>query len=147
MRCCRLGKAAKGRVSGSFRHDPARFFLMGGSTIRRFFSKLWKDDCGALIATEWVLVATILVIGIITGLVAVRQAAIVELRGCEKMGTGSGRPAQNPDNIDCQPVPVPVFSQTLSQSAAKLSAVWRSRTARAPVMVLTQARSYRLALT
>ena len=30
------------------------------------------------------------------------------------MGTGSGRPAQNPDNIDCQPVPVPIFSQTLS---------------------------------
>ena len=47
--------------------------------MRRFFSKLWRDDCGALIATEWVLVATILVIGIITGLVAVRQAVIVEL--------------------------------------------------------------------
>jgi Flp pilus assembly pilin Flp len=41
--------------------------------------KLWKDDCGALIATEWVFVATILVLGIITGLVAVRQAVIDEL--------------------------------------------------------------------
>jgi len=41
--------------------------------------KLWNDDCGALIATEWVFVATILVLGAITGLVAVRQAAISEL--------------------------------------------------------------------
>jgi len=41
--------------------------------------KLWKDDCGALIATEWVFVATILVLGAITGLVAVRQAVISEL--------------------------------------------------------------------
>ena len=40
---------------------------------------LWQDDCGALIATEWVFVATILVLGAITGLVAVRQAVISEL--------------------------------------------------------------------
>ena len=33
----------------------------------------------ALIATEWVFVATILILGIITGLVAVRQAVISEL--------------------------------------------------------------------
>src|SRR5215471_13386349 len=41
--------------------------------------QLWNDDCGALIATEWVFVVTILVLGIITGLVAVRQALISEL--------------------------------------------------------------------
>ena len=41
--------------------------------------KLWNDDCGALIATEWVFVVTILILGIITGLVAVRQAVISEL--------------------------------------------------------------------
>jgi hypothetical protein len=35
--------------------------------------KLWKDDCGALIATEWLFVATILVLGVITGLVGVRN--------------------------------------------------------------------------
>jgi Flp pilus assembly pilin Flp len=38
--------------------------------------RLWNDDCGALIATEWVFLATILVLGSITGLVAVRQAVI-----------------------------------------------------------------------
>jgi Flp pilus assembly pilin Flp len=41
--------------------------------------KLWNDDGGALIATEWTFVATILVLGAITGLVAVRQAVITEL--------------------------------------------------------------------
>ena len=47
--------------------------------MRRLMQKLWSDDHGALIATEWVFVATILVLGIITGLIAVRQAVISEL--------------------------------------------------------------------
>src|SRR5215471_15440393 len=47
--------------------------------MRQLMRKLWNDDCGALIATEWVFVATILVLGAITGLVAVRQAIISEL--------------------------------------------------------------------
>jgi hypothetical protein len=47
--------------------------------MRQLFQKLWNDDCGALIATEWVFVATILVLGIITGLVAVRNAVLAEL--------------------------------------------------------------------
>jgi hypothetical protein len=42
--------------------------------------RLWKDDCGALIATEWVFVVTILVLGSITGLVMVRQAVLAELQ-------------------------------------------------------------------
>jgi hypothetical protein len=40
--------------------------------------RLWNDDCGALIATEWVFLATILVLGSITGLVAVRQNVIAQ---------------------------------------------------------------------
>jgi len=47
--------------------------------MSRMFLRLWRDDCGALIATEWVFVATILVLGAITGLVAVRQAILSEL--------------------------------------------------------------------
>jgi hypothetical protein len=47
--------------------------------MRNLMVKLYNDDCGALIASEWVLVATILVLGAITGLVAVRQAVIAEL--------------------------------------------------------------------
>jgi len=42
--------------------------------------KLWNDDCGTgLLAAEFVLIFAILVLGIITGLVAVRQALISEL--------------------------------------------------------------------
>jgi hypothetical protein len=41
--------------------------------------KLWNDDQGALIATEWVFVATILVIGLVVGLKAVQQAVLNEL--------------------------------------------------------------------
>jgi hypothetical protein len=41
--------------------------------------RLWNDDCGALIATEWVFVATILVIGLVVGLKAVQSAVVNEL--------------------------------------------------------------------
>jgi hypothetical protein len=44
-----------------------------------FASQLWNDDAGALIAAEWVFVATIMTLGAITGLVAVRQAILAEL--------------------------------------------------------------------
>src|SRR6266849_3473241 len=47
--------------------------------MRNLLVKLWNDDGGALIAMEWVFVATILVLGSITGLIAVRQAVIAEL--------------------------------------------------------------------
>jgi hypothetical protein len=47
--------------------------------MRNLLVKLWGDDGGALIAAEWVFVVTILVLGSITGLVAVRQALLVEL--------------------------------------------------------------------
>ena len=50
---------------------------------------------------------------------------------CEKMGTGSDRPVQNPENIIAQPVPVPIFSQTLSAQGKEVgrvtSAVWSPR--------------------
>jgi hypothetical protein len=47
--------------------------------IRNLFAKLWDDDSGALIAMEFLFVATILVIGITVGLTAVRGAINAEL--------------------------------------------------------------------
>src|SRR5947208_6937533 len=42
--------------------------------------KLWNDDCGSgLITGEWLFLFVLLVLGLITGLVAVRQAFISEL--------------------------------------------------------------------
>jgi Flp pilus assembly pilin Flp len=47
--------------------------------MRKLFAKCWNDDDGALIATEFLFVATILVIGTVIGLTAVRNAVNAEL--------------------------------------------------------------------
>jgi Flp pilus assembly pilin Flp len=46
--------------------------------LRNLMARLWEDDDGALIAVEWIFLATILILGVITGMVAVRQAIIAE---------------------------------------------------------------------
>lgn len=43
------------------------------------FKQLWNDDAGALIAVEWLFLATILIIGLVVGLKAVQQAVVNEL--------------------------------------------------------------------
>ena len=43
------------------------------------FVRLWQDDGGALLAMEWIFMATILVIGLVVGLTAIRQAISNEL--------------------------------------------------------------------
>lgn len=43
------------------------------------FKKLWNDEAGAIISTEIVCVSTILVIGVVSGLTAVRDAIVTEL--------------------------------------------------------------------
>ncbi len=47
--------------------------------MRHVALRLWKDDCGALLTTEWVFLMTILVLGVVTGLVALRQAVLTEV--------------------------------------------------------------------
>jgi Flp pilus assembly pilin Flp len=47
--------------------------------VSRLMLRLWRDDGGALLALEWAFLATLLVIGITTGLVAVRSAVNTEL--------------------------------------------------------------------
>lgn len=46
--------------------------------MRNVMARLWNDDDGALIAVEWIFLATILILGVIVGMVAVRQAIIAE---------------------------------------------------------------------
>ncbi len=53
---------------------------------------LWHDDCGALIATEWILAATILVLGSITGLTSLRNAVLAPLHDFAA-GMGQLRPS------------------------------------------------------
>jgi hypothetical protein len=47
--------------------------------MKRLAAKLWNDDQGALIASEYLFVVTILIIGTIVGLAAVREAINTEL--------------------------------------------------------------------
>jgi len=47
--------------------------------MRNMMRKLWTDDQGALIATEYLFVATILVIGTVVGLTNLRDAVNAEL--------------------------------------------------------------------
>ena len=47
--------------------------------MRQMIKKLWNDDRGALISTEFLLVATILVIGLVVGLSYVRNAVTSKL--------------------------------------------------------------------
>ena len=47
--------------------------------MRGLMLKLWNDDRGALLATEWVFVTTILVVGLVAGLKSVQQSVNAEL--------------------------------------------------------------------
>ncbi len=47
--------------------------------MKSLMRQLWNDDGGALISTEFLFVATILVLGVIAGLVLVRDAVVVQL--------------------------------------------------------------------
>ena len=45
----------------------------------RILTQLWRDDLGFIISAELVLIATILVIGMIVGLVSLRDQVVQEL--------------------------------------------------------------------
>jgi Flp pilus assembly pilin Flp len=47
--------------------------------MRKMMQRLWQDDQGALIAAEYLFVATILVIGTVVGLAGLREAINTEL--------------------------------------------------------------------
>ena len=47
--------------------------------MKHLLSKLWRDDHGAMIATEYLFIVTILIIGSIVGLTNVRDALTAEL--------------------------------------------------------------------
>lgn len=45
----------------------------------KLVAKCWNDDDGAVLAIEWLFLVTILAIGMVTGLVSVRNAVTAEL--------------------------------------------------------------------
>jgi Flp pilus assembly pilin Flp len=79
--------------------------------MRALLRKLWRDDTGALLATEWVFMAVILVIGVVPGMVALRNAMNAALAksacqlnssSCACSGFTSTAPS-NPVTINVQP--------------------------------------------
>ena len=52
---------------------------MQGTKLANLCRDLWRDECGALAGADYILALTILVIGGITGLVTVRDAAVQNL--------------------------------------------------------------------
>jgi hypothetical protein len=47
--------------------------------MKRNLTTLWSDDCGALLMTEWLILASLIVLGTIPGLVALRNGTLHEL--------------------------------------------------------------------
>ena len=47
--------------------------------FRNLFQRVWSDDRGALIAAEYLIMGTLLTIGLIVGIAAVQQAIIDRL--------------------------------------------------------------------
>jgi len=45
--------------------------------MRKFLSQLWQDEAGFVISSELIFVATLLVIGLITGLTTIRDQVLV----------------------------------------------------------------------
>jgi len=47
--------------------------------VKKITNKLWNDEAGFIVSLELILIATIVVIGLITGLSTVRNAVVQEL--------------------------------------------------------------------
>lgn len=47
--------------------------------MRKFMSQLWQDEAGFVVSSELVFVATLLVIGMVTGLTTIRDQVLGEL--------------------------------------------------------------------
>ncbi|MFL5329960.1 MAG: hypothetical protein ACJ8C4_13730 [Gemmataceae bacterium] len=94
--------------------------------MKHLAAKFWNDDRGALIASEYLFVITILIIGIIVGLTSLREAIVNELaetanailalsQGYSISGiTGDGGDSDGSSSID---TPSVVVDPTLTPAA------------------------------
>jgi Flp pilus assembly pilin Flp len=47
--------------------------------MRQLLIRLWREESGAVLGTEWAIIATILVLGAITGVLASRQTVLTDV--------------------------------------------------------------------
>lgn len=59
--------------------EVVRFPTFLECPMKKFALRLWRDEAGFVVSTEMVLVATIVVIGLITGLTTIRDQLSTEL--------------------------------------------------------------------
>ena len=50
------------------------------SVVRRLLARLWADDCGEVVATEYLALGSVLALGGVGGLVAMRDATVGEMQ-------------------------------------------------------------------
>lgn len=80
--------------------------------LRRLLRKLWKDERGSLLITEWVFMASILVLGVIPGVVAVRTSMNAALlQSAQQMCSGVSGCSVCPVS-DTQPGTAAVLNQS-----------------------------------
>lgn len=80
--------------------------------MKRFFNRLWQEDDGVL-SFEWVLLLTLLVIGIVGGIAAARDAIIDELGDIAEAAISFNQ-SYSLDGITIGPITIPdqVFTDT-----------------------------------
>jgi len=98
---------------------------------------LWKDEAGFVISSELLLIVTIMVIGLIVGMVAVRDAVVQELADvaaaigaldqsyqyngvtntCSAAGTHGGQMVDDADECDQEPIQTGSSVDTISITA------------------------------
>jgi hypothetical protein len=73
--CRQLGLCELSNGTLRLRPEISDFLYMGDCSMM----KLWNDEAGFIVSAELVLIATILVLGMIVGLVSVRDQVVQEL--------------------------------------------------------------------
>ena len=63
--------------------------------MKLVLARLWKEDAGAVVSAEIMLVGTILVIGVIVGLKSVRDSVVTELADVAQAIANSARSPRN----------------------------------------------------
>jgi Flp pilus assembly pilin Flp len=66
-------------VTGAHKAQDGQELKQRAIKMKSLLTRFWKDDCGAVISIEYLFFVTIVVLGAIVGLAALRDAIVTEL--------------------------------------------------------------------
>jgi Flp pilus assembly pilin Flp len=69
--------------------------------MNKFWRDLWEDEAGMIISAELIVISTVLVIGLITGLTCVQQALVAEFRDLGLAFSGMNQSYGTPSYFGC----------------------------------------------